>query len=61
MESLRKCGFAAHILMTPTERAIVDKDVGLEGPAPLVSIMQKVWSYVASQLGLQTALECRQL
>eukprot|EP00435_Cladocopium_sp_Y103_P054219 s46_g17.t1 len=55
VEALHKCGFSARILMSPTGRAIVEKAVGLQDPEPIAELMQKVWRYVATVHGPQSA------
>jgi len=61
VEALHKCGFSAQVLMTPTERAIVDRTVGLQDPAPIAALLQKIWAYVASTHGPQCGMPAHQL
>ena len=60
VEALHKCGFSAQVLMTPTERAIVDRTVGLQDPAP-IALLEKIWAYVASTHGPQCGMPAHQL
>ena len=61
VEALHKCGFSARVLMTPTERAIVDRTLGLQDPAPISEFMQKIWAYVAKTHGPQCGTPLQQL
>ena len=61
VEASHKCGFSARILMSPTARAIVDGDTGLQDPEPVCKLMQKIWRHVLSVYGPQSALKTRQM
>jgi hypothetical protein len=61
VESLHKCGFSARILMSPTGRAFVEREVGLQDPEPIAELMKKVWRYVATVHGPHSVLPSEQL
>ena len=61
VESLHKCGFSARVLMSAADRAIIDRTVGLQDPAPVALLMEKIWSYVAMNHGPQSVLSLPQL
>ena len=61
VEALHKCGFTARILMSPTQRAIIDPALGLQDSACVGDVMQRIWVYVASHYGPQHAEPDQQL
>lgn len=61
VEALHKCGFTARILMSPTQRAIIDPALGLQDSACVGDFMQRIWAYVASHYGPQHAEPDQQL
>ena len=55
VEATHKCGFSARILMSPTCRAIIHRDTGLQDPGPVQALFQTVWAYTADSYGPQSA------
>ena len=51
VEALHKCGFSARVLMSPTGRAIVDREVGLQDPACVADLMVKIWAHTVEHHG----------
>ena len=50
-ESRQQCGFTARILMTPTTRAIVNREFGLQDATPIQNLMHKIWHHAALTKG----------
>ena len=51
VEQTHACGFSARILMTPTTRALVDKETGLLDAALLDPLFTKIWLEMAQYWG----------
>ena len=52
-EANHECGFSARIIMTPTQRAIVDKSTDLLDSRPAEALMQHCWFRAAQRWGPQ--------
>ena len=54
VETVHKCGFSARVLMSPTGRAIVDRQIGLQDPSCVSDLMIKLWTDTATHHGPDT-------
>ena len=55
VEAIHKCGFSARVLMSPTDRAIVNRDVGLQDPTCVAKLMSKIWTHTVTHHGPEKA------